>query len=320
MLIKSIYRIIINNIIVIAGILLWLLSNGIVIGQERIIKEVDSTLSSDVLPSKTLSVAAVQMRSSGIISDNVTRIKAFLKDCASKGIQIAVFPECALSGYFEDVIVKLTAEQINQAEDQVAEACREYSIYAIIGMPFRDGQKLFNSAVVISPEGKVIERYHKNQLAENWPDPGDHLSVFKIDRIPCSIIICHDERYPELVRLPVLAGAKVIFYISHESGIKAESKIDPYRAQIQARAVENNVYVVHANAPANQDATGSHGQSRIIEPDGNIIRESSIFGEEVLTATLDLTKSSSNNAMRSLTRGPLQDWWKEGIKNVRIIE
>jgi len=320
MLIKSIYSKIINNIIVIAGILLWVLSNGIVIGQEKIIKEVDSTLSSDVLPSKTLSVAAVQMRSSGIISDNVTRIKAFLKDCASEGIQIAVFPECALSGYFENVIVKLTAEQINQAEDQVAEACREYSIYAIIGMPFRDGQKLFNSAVVISPEGKVIERYHKNQLAENWPDPGDHLSVFKINRIPCSIIICHDERYPELVRLPVLAGAKVIFYISHESGIKAESKIDPYRAQIQARAVENNVYVVHANAPANQDATGSHGQSRIIEPDGNIIRESSIFGEEVITTTLDLTKASSNNAMRSLTRGPLQDWWKEGIKNVRIIE
>ena len=320
MLIKSIYSKIINNIIVIAGILLWVLSNGIVIGQEKIIKDVDSTLSSDILSSKTLSVAAVQMRSSGIISDNVTRIKAFLKECSSEGIQIAVFPECALSGYFENVIVKLTAEQINQAEDQVAEACREYSIYAIIGMPFRDGQKLFNSAVVISPEGKVIERYHKNQLAENWPDPGDHLSVFKINRIPCSIIICHDERYPELVRLPVLAGAKVIFYISHESGIKAESKIDPYRAQIQARAVENNVYVVHANAPANQDATGSHGQSRIIEPDGNIIKESSIFGEEVITATLELTKSSSNNAMRSLTRGPLQDWWKEGIKNVRIIE
>ena len=136
----------------------------------------------------------------------------------------------------------------------------------------------------------------------------------------CSIIICHDERYPELVRLPVLAGAKVIFYVSHESDLRNETKLNPYRAQIQARAVENTVYVVHANAPANQDATGSHGQSRIIAPDGNIIMEASIFREELLTYVLDITKATRSNAGRSLTRGPLQDWWKEGVKYVRMIE
>ena len=306
----------------IIGILLWtsLVSQSIINGPERSVITRDSTPSADDKLSKTLSVAALQLGSTRNLSDNVARIDSIIKDCATKGIRVVAFPECALSGYFEDVIMNLTAEQINQAESQVAEACRESSMYAIVGMPYRDGNKLFNSAVVISPEGKVIERYHKNQLAESWPDPGDHLSVFKIDSIPCSIIICHDERYPELVRLPVLAGAKVIFYISHESGVKAEGKIDPYRAQIQARAVENNVYIVQANAPANQDATGSHGQSRIIAPDGNIIQEASIFGEDLITAMLDLTKASRGNAMRSLTRGPLQDWWIEGIKKVRIIE
>jgi predicted amidohydrolase len=117
-------------------------------------------------------------------------------------------------------------------------------VYAIVGMPHRDGGKLYNSAVVIDPSGKILERYHKVQLAESWPDGGDHLSVFKIDGIPCSIIVCHDERYPELVRLPVLAGARLVFYLSHESGLDKETKIAPYRAQIQARAVENSVFVV----------------------------------------------------------------------------
>ena len=304
------------------GLLLWtsLESYGILNGQERPLITSDSAPSADDTLSKTLSVAAVQMRSSDNLQDNVARIKGFIKDCAAKGIRVAAFPECALTGYNGNVITKLTAEQINQAEKQVAEACRESSIYAIVGMPYRDGQKLFNSAVVISPEGKVIERYHKNQLAESWPDPGDHLSVFRIDGVPCSIIICHDERYPELVRLPVLAGAKVIFYLSHESGVTEEDKIGPYRAQIQARAVENTVYIVHANAPANKDATGSHGQSRIVTPVGKIIQEASIFHEDLLTALLDLAKANRGNAMKSLTRGPLQDWWKEGIKNVRIIK
>jgi predicted amidohydrolase len=97
------------------------------------------------------------------------------------------------------------------AEREIAGACREFAIYAIVGMPVREGEKLYNSAVVFAPTGRIVERYHKLQLAESWPDPGDHLSMFRVDGVPCSIIVCHDERYPELVRLPVLAGSRVVF-------------------------------------------------------------------------------------------------------------
>ena len=265
-------------------------------------------------------VAAVQMRSSRILTDNISRITNSIHKCARKGARVVVFPECALSGYFGDVVRKLSAEEIAAAEAQVAEACRAAAIYAVVGSAWREGGKLFNSALIITPAGKVIERYHKIHLAEPWPHAGEHLSMFKIDGVPCSVIICHDERYPELVRLPVLAGAKVVFYLSHESGLREETKLGPYRAQIQARAVENTVYVIQANAPANEDATGSHGQSRIIAPDGNIVEEASIFQEEVLVQTLDLRKATRSNALNSLKRGPLSDWWQEGVKRVRIIE
>jgi predicted amidohydrolase len=281
---------------------------------------VSSAFASDSATANTLKVAAVQLRSSRDLPDNAARIARHIRETAAKGARVVIFPECALSGYFEDVIQKLAAEQLAAAEKQVTDACREAGIYAIVGSPHRAGGKLFNSATIISPEGKVMERYHKVQLAEDWPEGGDHLSVFPIDGVPCSIIICHDERYPELVRLPVLAGAQVIFYISHESGLREERKIDPYRAQIQARAVENTVYVVHANAPANPDTTGSHGHSRIIAPDGNILQEASIFGEDVLTATLDLRKATRANAKNSVARGPLRDWWRDGLKQVKIIE
>jgi predicted amidohydrolase len=189
----------------------------------------------------------------------------------------------------------------------------------VVGTASREGDKLFNSAIVIDPTGTVIERYHKIQLAESWPTGGDHLSVFKVDGVPCSIIVCHDERYPELVRLPVLAGAKVVFYISHESDVRSESKLAPYRAQIQARAVENTVYVVQANAPANSDTSGSHGQSRIIAPDGNILQEATIFGEDVVRADLDLGRATGRMARNSIERGPLADWWRDGIQRVRRV-
>jgi predicted amidohydrolase len=83
--------------------------------------------------------------------------------------------------------------------------------------------------------------------------------------------------------------------------------------------VENTVYVGQANAPANSDATGSHGQSRLIAPDGNLIAEASIFEEEVVAATLDMERATGRQARLSVERGPLGDWWLAGVERVRII-
>src|SRR5262249_29146710 len=129
----------------------------------------------------------------------------------------------------------------------------------------------------------------------------------------------HDERYPELVRLPVLAGARVVFYLSHESPLRQERKLGPYRAQIQARAAENTVFIAHANAPANPDGGGSHGQSRLIGPDGNLLCEAGFFDEAALVATFALTKATAANARNSLRRGPLTRWWQEGLRQVRRV-
>jgi predicted amidohydrolase len=276
--------------------------------------------SSQKASAKTLCVAVVQMRFSRNLDDNIAKTIRSIQNCAKGGARVVVFPECSVTGYFEDVVKQTTAEQLAAAEGRIAATCRETGAYAIVGMPSRSDGKLFNSAVIISPEGRVIERFHKMQLAEDWPSPGDHLSIYRIDGVWCTTIVCHDERYPELVRLPALAGAQIVFYISHESGLREEHKLDPYRAQIQARAVENGVYVVHANAPANEDASGSHGQSRIITPGGRIVLEASMFDEDVLTATLDLGKANRSNAVKAFRSGVLGPWWRDGVKFVRRIE
>ena len=52
---------------------------------------------------------------------------------------------------------------------------------------------------------------------DSFAVPGKSLNVFKLHDVLCSIIICHDSRHAELVRLPVLHGAKLIFYMSWET-------------------------------------------------------------------------------------------------------
>ena len=299
-----------------AGIGLMLLMGGVnmVFGQSN------ENTKANIEPGK-LTISVVQFHARNNLVENVRRHCDYIRSCAKDGARVVVFPECSVTNYDDEVIESLTQEKLNEIDAAIAAAAKEANVYAIVGMPTKNGAKFFNSAVVFTPDGKVLERYHKVQLVgERWAVPGDHMSVFPIDDTLASIIICHDERYPELVRLPVIAGARIVFYISYESGITEERKIVPYRAQIVARAVENSVYIAHANAPGvNSNLGGSHGQSRIIRPDGNIISEASIFDEEVITATLDMKKANGNLANQSLGCDFLKSWWEDGASKVRRI-
>ena len=95
--------------------------------------------------------------------------------------------------------------------------------------------------------------------------------------------------------------------------MREEQKIAPYRAQLMARAVENGVFIVSANAPASpKDLSGSHGQSRIVNAEGNVLQEASFFGEEVLTATLRLKEGRLRRPLDEL----MGDWWKQGVERM----
>jgi predicted amidohydrolase len=97
-----------------------------------------------------------------------------------------------------------------------------------------------------------------------------------------------------------------------------EWKLKPYRAQMVARAVENTVYVVAANTPGNlNDNSGSHGQSRLIQDDGNILKEASFYGEDVLIESLEIKLKPDRLAPP--LEGLMADWWRQGVDRMMAI-
>ena len=69
-----------------------------------------------------LQVAVVQLRSSTNLVENTDRIAAHIQNAATKGADVVVFPECALSGYFEEVITRLSSAELEKAEQKLAQA------------------------------------------------------------------------------------------------------------------------------------------------------------------------------------------------------
>jgi predicted amidohydrolase len=261
-----------------------------------------------------LKVAAVQFRSTSQIEENANRMCEILGRLAAEGVQVAIFPECALTRYNVDAIMSARPEAIAAAEERVRSFCREKKIAAIVGSVYKVNGRAYNTAVVFSSRGELVERYAKVYLAgEKWATPGNHISFFDLEGVPSTVMICHDERYPELVRLPAIQGARIVYYISHESGLRQEKKLAPYRAQLMARAVENRVFIVSANAPSDpKDLSGSHGQSRIVADDGNVMKEASFFGEEILIETLPVKPARLERPLKEL----MGDWWRQGVESM----
>ncbi len=84
----------------------------------------------------------------------------------------------------------------------------------LVGSPVFAGRRLFNVLLVFDRRGRLIHNYAKCQLTEGdrrWFTRGHGLSLFKVDGVQATAIICHERRYPELVRLPVMAGAQIVF-------------------------------------------------------------------------------------------------------------
>ncbi len=271
-----------------------------------------------------LRVAAVQFRSTSSISENVKRMKALLRDAADQSVRVAVFPEMALTGYSkrEEFLRGLDWSEVERGIEELCNAAKGLDLYIIFGAPSRDGKKVFCSAYAIAPSGDILDVSEKNYLAgEAWATAGRTLSLFVIDGVRCGTFICHDERYGPLVQLRALSGAQLFFYLSCESGLEAEYKLNPYRAQVQARAVENGVYIVHANTPGGgsefHDVDCSHGHSRIVAPDGNLLGEMSPFEEGLLIRDIDLSYARSHGLDAALKGGRLASWMKKGLHLVQ---
>lgn len=270
-----------------------------------------------------LRVAACQILNYPDVRESTRKTLRWIETAAKDNVDVIAFPEACLCGYAGDDYWKTARpEEFKQGEAQVIEASKRFNIAVILGTAHWESDKIYNDVLVIDKGGKVRGRYSKTHLAESWPVPGKTLPVYTVAGVKSCFIICHDIRYPELVRLPAVAGAKICYFSSHEAGLVKEHKLSAYRAMPIARATENSIFCIMANAPADpKTLLGSHGNSKIIHPDGNVLVEAGHFEERLVTANIRINKASRHIARRAAEDETiLKQWLNDGAKLVQVYD
>ncbi len=268
------------------------------------------------MKSKRFTVAVAQMKFRARIGDNVSWITQVIHRSAKSGAAAILFPECAVTGYNCD-FAKVSPSELHAALSHTAAAARRARCSVLVGSPTFAGDKRFNSLVVFDSRGRNLFCYSKIHLTARDRDfftPGNRLAFFRLAGVPCTAIICHERRYPELVRLPVMLGAQIVFHLN--AGLDSLPVSRPKRHGrdgIAVRAFENQVFYAFANSVGPQgDGLWSAGDSKIVAPDSRVLALANNRDETVIQAELDLSLAGRQYAREALQRPAfLRQCWKE---------
>jgi predicted amidohydrolase len=239
----------------------------------------------------TWKIAAVQMDCKiGDKSQNLTAIRAKLREAAQQGARLIVFPECALTGYcFESKSEAMEfAEPIpGPSSRQMASDCQELGVWAVYGLLERDGDHLFNACVLVGP-GDFIAGYRKIHLpflgVDRFTTPGDKpFAVHDLGGLRIGMNICYDGGFPESSRVMTLQGADLVVLPTNWPSTARCSA----RYLANTRAMENHIYYLAVNRVGAERGFTFIGNSRIVDCSGDDLVSSNGAQEEILYAEID---------------------------------
>lgn len=209
--------------------------------------------------------------------------------------ELVVFPETVTTGYETGLDAEGLWERVDTAPGSITRdvqaAAKALGVH-VVWPSYRRGPErgvVYNSAILIGPDGEIIGIYDKTHPAPwerreggGWATVGTRADVFETALGTIGMIICYDGDFPELSRLLAVKGAEVIVRAS-----ALQRSFDIWYITNAARAYDNHVYVVASNL-VGPDACDNYGfgHSMIVNPIAWRLAQAR-GTEEIIAARLD---------------------------------
>lgn len=224
------------------------------------------------------------------VNANLSLLEATVRNESSLGTQLTIFPECFSAGYCFDSTEE--ARSFSEAipgptTDRVAKLCRELKTFVVFGMIERSGGDIFNTAVLIGPDG-LIGSYRKIHLpylgVDRFTTPGNRpFEVLEAAGVRIGMLICYDGGFPEAARVLSLRGADLI--VLPTNWPPGGSCMAEY--SVNSRAMENGVYFAAVNRIGTEGGFSFIGKSRICSPAGDTLTSFDADSSGILRAEID---------------------------------
>ena len=250
-------------------------------------------------PPRTLRAATVQLTSSDDSARNVEAAERLVQRAAAAGARLVVLPEKWHYIHAGERLLR-GAEDLEGPSLSAARGwARRWGIALVAGSVVeraQDGERSYNTSVLIRPDGEVGAVYRKIHLFDvevggtvyresDAALPGDRPVLGEALGRRIGMSVCYDLRFPELYRAYADSGAELI---TVPSAFTAATGRDHWEPLLRARAIENQAFVLAANqVGVHADGSRSYGRSMIVDPWGVVLAQAP-DGETVAIADLDM--------------------------------
>jgi predicted amidohydrolase len=221
---------------------------------------------------------------------NITTMSTLAAEAARRGSHVVVFPELWSTGYALDRSREFADTLNSGVFNQLSTVATQNKISIVGSVMEKRGQTVANSATFFAPNGRMMGVYRKIHLfrlmkEDIYLQPGESTLLMELPWGKTAMAICYDLRFPELFRRYALDGAQIVLLPSEWPIERTEH----WRTLLQARAIENQYYVVATNTCGQVGDTTFAGHSMVVDPWGKILVEG---GEEqgLFTVEIDLER------------------------------
>jgi predicted amidohydrolase len=219
---------------------------------------------------------------SGEIGKNLSRVREGVAEVASAYDRVSpgiiVLPELWATGFAYEKLPSL-AQAIPELLEELQEIAVEHQVFLAGSLPEYSNQSYYNTLFITGPGGNA-GTYRKQRLfspmaEDGFFTPGKGTGPVHTALGPVAGLVCYDLRFPELLRRQTGLGADLLVVPAQWPA----ARISHWRILVQARAIENQMFVVAANRCGTTGDTTFGGHSMIVGPDGAILLEAG-EGEE----------------------------------------
>lgn len=230
-----------------------------------------------------IKIAAIQMSTVADKMENVRTVKTYLEKIKDENPDFVILPEMFCCPYQTENFPIYAEKEGGPVWQQLSGYAKQYGIYLIGGsMPEKDAEgNVYNTSYIFDREGKQIGKHRKVHLFDidvkggqtfkesDTLTAGDSDTVFDTEFGKIGVMLCFDIRFPELSRMMVNDGAKVIFV---PAAFNMTTGPAHWELSFRTRALDNQIYMVGC-APARDVSAGyiSWGHSIVTDPWGRVI-------------------------------------------------
>ncbi len=234
------------------------------------------------LPARKARLAAVHYRPHGgkTPMDNNQQFAPLITEAARQQADLVVLGETLASVGLKQKPHEIAESIPGPSTDYFGQLAKTHNLYIVFGLFERDRHLVYNSAVMVGPDGQIVGKYHKVCLPRTEIDagiaPGNSYPIFETRFGKVGMMVCYDGFFPEVARELANRGAEVIAW--------PVWGCNPLLAR--ARACENHVYLVSSTY---EDLSRNWMLSAVFDHSGETIALAKEWGT-VAVAEVDLNR------------------------------